>query len=70
MVLVTMGHYDPNHLVSAFFHVFKIRDDIVNADHVTIREHHPGVHDQDLVVIFIDGHILPDFTQSTQGDYL
>ena len=68
MVFVAMGDNNPHHLVGALLDVFKIGDDVVNPDHIVIGEHHTGVHDEDFVIVFVDGHVLADFTQPSQGD--
>ncbi len=68
MVFVTMGDDNTDHLVSTILDVLEIGNDIVDSDHIVIREHHPNINNQYLVVVFIDSHVLTDFTQTTKRD--
>jgi len=68
VVFVTMGDHNSAHFVRALLNVFKVRDDVINPDHVVVGEHHTGVHHEDFTAVFVDGHILPDLPQASQGN--
>ena len=68
VVFVTVGDDNALHLVSALFDIFKIGNDVIDADHVIVREHHAGVHDQDLLVVFVDRHVFAHLAQTAEGD--
>ena len=47
-----------------------IRDDAVDTQQILTRERHPCIDDDDLILIFDGGHILPDLFKSAQRDDL
>ena len=46
VVLMPVGDDNAPNLVCPLLHIFKIRDDVINADHVVVGEHHAGIHNQ------------------------
>ncbi len=68
MVFVTVGDDDTFHLVGTLLYILKIGDDVINADHVVVREHHASVHDQDLLIVFVHGHVFAHLAQTSEGD--
>ena len=48
--------------------IFEIGDDVIDPQHVIIGEHQPGIHDQDLAVVFVGHHVLADLAQAADGD--
>ena len=45
-----------------------IGDDQVHAELLGFGEGHAHIHDEDVVAIFDDGHVLADFPQTSEGD--
>jgi len=68
MVFVTMGDNDAFHLVGSLLDIFKIGNDVINADHVVVREHHASIYNQDLLIVFIDRHVFAHLAQTSKGD--
>ena len=68
MVFVTVGDDNAFHLVGSLFDIFKIGNDVINADHVIIWEHHASIHNQDLLIVFIDCHVFAHLAQTSEGD--
>ena len=47
--------------------IVPIRDNIVDAQHIRFREHHPGIDNDDIAAIFDNRHVLAHFPQAAQG---
>ena len=62
VVLVTMGnHYAPD-AFPVLHQVANVRNYQVNAQHVFLGKHKPGINDDDVVFILHNHHVLADFT--------
>jgi len=48
--------------------VLKVRDDIVDSQHVVLREHQAGVDDDGVIAVLDRHHVFADLPQATQGD--
>jgi len=70
MVIVTMGDDDTANLGLFLHQVAYIGDYQVDAQHFLCGEHETGVNDDDVITVFYHHHVLADFTQSAEGDYL
>ena len=68
VVLVTVREQDAQHLLSVLHDVGEIREHQVDAQHLLVREHQPGVDDDERVTVFDDRHVLADGPQATKGD--
>ena len=64
VVLVTVGDEDGLHFIAVFPDVFVVGNDGVNAQHIVLREHNPGVDNENFVFVFNDGHILANFAET------
>ncbi len=64
MILMTMGDDDPFDFVTPLDQITEIWNDVVDTEHIILREHQAGIHDQNLVIVFIDHHIGAHFAQS------
>jgi hypothetical protein len=50
----------------AFFkQIVKIRDDIVDSQHIILGKHDACIYNEDIVPVFIKDHILPNLPQAT-----
>ena len=68
VVLVTVGEHDAQHLLAGLEEVGDVGDDEVDAVHLQLREHQPGVHDQELVLPLQRPHVPADLAEPAQGD--
>jgi len=68
MIFMTVRDDDSFDTVCFILEVIEIGDDVINADHVVIGEHHASIDDKNILTVFINGHILTHFSQSSQGD--
>ena len=46
----------------------EVGDDVVNSQHVAVREHAAAVHDDSRVLILVQHHVTPNFSQPAQRD--
>ncbi len=65
MIHVAVGDDNTSHQVLVFLNVFEIRDDVINSRHIMIGEHDACVYDENVLSIFVDHHVFPDFPQTT-----
>ena len=66
MVLVPMGNHNASNLFLILFQIGKIRNNQVNPQHISIRESHAAVDNQNILAIFINSQVLSDLIQTTQ----
>ena len=60
MIFIPMGDDDSSDTMFLVFEiVFKIGDDKVDPEHVVFREHDARIHNQNILTIFINGHVFP-----------
>ncbi len=70
VILMPVGDDDSRHLVGSFTQILIIGDDVIDPQHVIMRKHDARVHDQNLVLILVGGHVLANFPEPTQGNDL
>ena len=70
MVFVTVSDYDALYLIDILLEVSDIRDNEVDTEHITIRECHTAVDNDDVVVIFEYGHVFADFLKAAKWNNL
>src|SRR4029077_12813764 len=77
VVLMAVGQHDADDLSISCLpattgrgpqEVRDVRQDEVDAEHVLLREHEPGVHDQDLVLPLEAPHVDPDLAEAAQRE--
>ena len=68
VILVRVRDEDPFDLVAALAEVLDVGDDEVDAEHLLVGEHEPGVDDQDVVALLDRHHVLPDLTDTAERD--
>ncbi len=68
MVLVPVGDEDAEHLARAFAQILEVRDDVIDPEHVVVREHDPRVDNNDLPTKFVGHHVLSHFTEPPERD--
>src|SRR5881275_1150355 len=61
-----MRQHQRFNVVEAVLHVAQIRQDQVDPGLIVRREQHPAVDDQEPVEMLENGHVAPDFADSTQ----
>ena len=66
MVLVAVREHDARH--AAVAQVAEVRQHEVDAEVLVAREGEPGVDDDDLVAVLVDGHVLPDLAEAAERD--
>src|SRR5260370_37642631 len=66
MVLVGVTEKDPKHLAALFEEVRDVGQNEVDAKHVLLREHQPGVDDEHLVLPLERPHVDADLAQAAQ----
>ena len=69
VILVSVGDKNATHAVAVLKHIGEIRNDGVNARHGFIRKNLTAVHDDDVVAVFIRGHVLADFAHAAQRNH-
>ena len=68
MVLVPMGQDHGPDRARAVAEVGEVGQDEVDAEVLVPREGQAGVHDDDLALALVDGHVLADLAEAAQGD--
>ena len=63
VVLVSVRDDNAAHPVGFVEQVVEVGDDVVNAEHVVLREHDARVYNQNIAAVFTGGHILADLSQ-------
>ena len=58
---MTVGNDDAAYQMTFFQQVIKIGNDVVNSQHIVLGEHDAGVYYENIIPIFIEDHILPNF---------
>ena len=64
-VVYTWWYFDPLAVLAQVSH---IGDDVIDPQHVVIREHQAGIHNQDLPAKFVGRHVAAHFPQSPKGN--
>ncbi len=70
VIHMPVGDDHPPDTIPLGAEIVVIRDDVIHPQHVTLREHHSHIHDENVAPVLEDDHILTDFPQSTQGNDL
>ena len=68
VVLVAVGQEDSEHLAVFLQEVRDIGQDQVDAQHVLLGKHQPGVDDQDLLLPLERPHVDPDLAQTAERE--
>src|SRR6266516_1944284 len=66
VVLMPVGEENPEDLAPAVEQIRDVGQDQVDAEHVLLREHQPGVHDQDSVLPLERPHVDADLAETAQ----
>ena len=66
MILVPVGKKEAPDVVLFPNQVGHVRDDQIHPEHILLGKHAPAVHDDDVVLIFKNGHVLADFIHAAQ----
>ncbi len=69
VILVAVRDDNRFDFVPAAAQVLEIRDDIVNAEHIIVREHTTGIHDDDGILVLIEHQVAANLSHSPQRDY-
>ena len=67
MVLVGVREQDGVQLARMVLEVGEVRQDEVDAEVLVARERQAGVHDDDLALALVDGHVLADLAEPAEG---
>ena len=68
VVFVTMGEHDGKHVIHAVTDVAEVRKDEVHTRLGLFREEHTTVHNKQLAVEFVDGHVAANLPHSSEWD--
>jgi len=68
VVLMTVGEKNAEHLSATVQQVRDVRQDQVDPEHVLLREHQPGVDDENLVLPLERPHVDADLAQAAEGE--
>ena len=68
VILVCVREDDRAHRPLALAQVAEVREDQVDAEVLVPREREPGVDDDRVVPVLVDGHVLPDLAESAERD--
>jgi len=68
VVLMAVGHHDSLDAIGTVEHILHVGDDDVDAEHVVLGKHEPGVDDNHAVAVLDHQHVPPDLAEPTQGD--
>jgi hypothetical protein len=67
VVLVAVGQHDRLDLVGVLHQVADVRDHQVDAQHLLLRKHQPGVDNQDPAVVLDRHHVDADLPEAAEG---
>ena len=68
MVFVTVREHDSQNVIHAVTDVAEVRKDEVHTRLSLFREKNTTVHDKELAVEFIDGHVATNLPHSSEWD--
>ena len=66
MILMPMRQDDCLDLVPILDQIRDIRNDEINAEHILLREHKPGVHNENLIIHADGSHVLSDLAKTAK----
>ena len=66
VILVGVGEDDRAHRPPAIAQVREVREDQVDAEVLVAREREPGVDDDRIVAVLVDGHVLADLAEAAE----
>ena len=64
MILVPVGYDKSDNPLGILLYKRKVRNHNVDSVHIVFRKGHAAVYNQELIIVFEHGHILPDFIES------
>lgn len=70
MVFMAVGNDDTTDFLFVLYKITHIGNNQVDAEHIVIREGKTGIDDDDIFSVLNDRHVLTDFAQASQGNYL
>src|ERR1051325_7409790 len=70
MVFMSMCNDNPHDFIGFLTQILIVGNDVVYSEHVIAGEHDACIHDHNLVVELVGGHVLAHFPKSTQGNNL
>ncbi len=68
VILMPVGQDDAPDAADAVLQPADVRDHEVDAEHLLLRKHQPGVDDHDVVAVRDRHHVSPDLAKPSQGD--
>ena len=68
MVFMSVRDDNAEDLIRFVAQIVVIGNDVIDPEHVVFWKHNSRIHDQDLMIEFVGGHVLADFPKSTQGN--
>ena len=68
VVLVAVGEHDAADIADALLQPRDVRDHEVDAEHLLLREHEPGVDDHDVVAAAEREHVAADLSEPPERD--
>jgi hypothetical protein len=68
MVVVGMGNDNTPNVLLFREEIGDVRDDVINAGHILLGELEAHVNNNDVVLVFENGHIPPDLLNAANGD--
>ena len=60
MILMAMGNDQAANLLPVFLKIGLIRNDVVNAQHISLGEDGAAINHDDIIAVFNGGHVLSD----------
>jgi len=69
MVFMSVCQQDSPHLVPVFQYICEIRNNKVDTQHVLFRKHEAGINNDNIVIVFHDGHVEADLLNTAEGYY-
>ena len=66
VILMSVRQDDCLDLVPVFDQIGNIRNNEVDAEHILLREHEPGVHNENLIIHTDGSHVLSDFAKTAK----
>ena len=70
VVFMSMRDHDPHYLICFIAQIFIIGNDVIDPQHIVMREHDARIYDHNLVIELVGSHVLANFPKSTQGNDL
>ena len=69
MILMTMGKDYAFYFFPVIENVGKVRNYIINAEHILFWKHETRINDKYVIVVFKDCHVEADLLNTTKGNH-